>query len=103
MAAIYCYAHAREDAATTCDSCLRPICNVCSVLESHRWFCPQCVGAHRARLRRRNSFVAAFAVIALLAGGYYLVEEKRGALPSAGPAPVTFNYGEYAREISAFR
>jgi len=96
-----CYAHPGSPASQTCPGCLRPICEVCAVVDGLRVLCPACVrGARRGR-RVRTALLTVLIVGALGGAGYALrgpIRELFKEKPKPPPTR-TFNYGDLASTV----
>ena len=83
-----CYLHESVPATDTCQSCLKPICDVCCTIRGTKILCPACAKKLSTRMGIIKTMLG---IIALGAIGALIF-----ALVTAEPA---FDYGKYSQKI----
>lgn len=101
MPAPTCYQHPDVNAAASCGGCLKPICSACAVFEGGKDRCPACVTRYWQAKRYRAWALSALGVVALVAGGAYVVSVSGS--DGAPSDTSSFDYGPKAPLVAKLR
>jgi clan AA aspartic protease (TIGR02281 family) len=103
MSKAACYEHPGVDAVASCHGCLRPICQVCTTMDSAQEFCPKCAVGHRRRKGlQRFVLVAVVGAVLVVSGGAvaFLSTRPRPGPPGPPPPP---RYGAWTPQVDRTR
>ncbi|HYV45950.1 MAG TPA: aspartyl protease family protein [Myxococcaceae bacterium] len=103
MSSIPCYQHPEKTARGTCSSCLRAICEVCSMFDGMEEVCPGCLLTRRGKRGARSMVLLGAALFLASLGAMYLGYLWRTGGRGAYSPQGLIDYGKKTDEINRLK